>query len=118
MPLAERSRLTALIGAEAESVVYLYASCDRGFSYPALADADAAFRDRFTGRTFVPTLRLRRDFAELSAANELDIARVDAGFRERSGADLLAFFTRLRPLLGPQAWQDCTAVLGPPQDRR
>ncbi|GHB55417.1 hypothetical protein GCM10010347_26720 [Streptomyces cirratus] len=97
--------------------MYLYASCDRGASYPTLDDAGAAFRDRFTGRTFVPTLPQRKDFAELSAANELDIARVDAGFRERWGGDLLALFTRLRPLLSPAAWHDCTAVLGPPDVR-
>lgn len=118
LPLAERSRLRELIGAEAEAIVYFYASCDRGATYPTLAEADAVFRDRFTGRTFVPALRSRQDFAELSAANELDIARVDVGFRERSGAHLLAFFARIRPLLSPQAWQDCAAVLGPPRAHR
>ncbi|MFD9355827.1 DUF6817 domain-containing protein [Streptomyces sp. NPDC060031] len=113
LPLAHRSRLVEAIGAEAESIVYFYASCDRHASYPTLADTTGAdFRDRFTGRRFTPTLQERADFAELTAANEVDIARVDASFREAWGAGLLALFTRLRPLLSPQAWQACTAVLG------
>ncbi|MGW7103313.1 DUF6817 domain-containing protein [Streptomyces sp. NPDC054838] len=111
LPLAGRPGLVAVIGAEAESIVYLYASCDRAASYPTLGDTDAPVRDRFTGRTFLPTLRQRRDFVELTAANELDIARVDPGFRAASGAGLLALFTRLQALLSPQAWRDCTTVL-------
>ncbi|MGA4951188.1 DUF6817 domain-containing protein [Streptomyces lydicamycinicus] len=113
LPLDRRAELAAVIGAEAEALVYFYAACDRRSSYPTLADADAAFRDRFTGRTFTPDLGLRRDFAELSAANELDIARIDPAFREASGAGLLTLFTRLRPLLSRSAWTDCHAELGP-----
>ncbi|MCX5192499.1 hypothetical protein OOK31_01105 [Streptomyces sp. NBC_00249] len=111
LPLTHRSRLAEAIGAEAEAIVYLYASCAREASYPTLAGADPAFHDRFTGRTFTPSRRQREDFAELTAANELDIARVDPAFRERWGADLLALFTRLRPLLSARAWQDCATVL-------
>ncbi|MFB0630987.1 DUF6817 domain-containing protein [Streptomyces sp. AB3(2024)] len=114
LPLGQRSRLAEVIGAEAESIVYFYASCDRDASYPSLADAGSPFRDRFTGARFVPTLRRRRDFVELTAANEVDIARVDGDFRARWGADLLSMFTRLRPLMSPPAWQDCATVLAPP----
>ncbi|WP_331763572.1 hypothetical protein OH738_40710 (plasmid) [Streptomyces hirsutus] len=108
-----RSELAAAIGAEAEAIVYLYASCDRKATYPTLADADASFRDRFTGRARVPEPQLRRDFAELSAANELDLARIDASFREKWGAELLALFTRFRPLLSRPAWSACHVVLAP-----
>ncbi|MDG9707383.1 DUF6817 domain-containing protein [Streptomyces sp. DH10] len=106
-----RPELAEVIGAEAEAIVYLYASCDRKATYPTLADADGAFRNRFTGRLHTPEPQLRRDFAELSVANELDLARVDSAFREQWGAGLLALFTRLRPLLSRPAWSDCRTVL-------
>jgi hypothetical protein len=119
LPLDRRTELAAVIGAEAEAIVYLYASCDRKATYPTLADADAAFRDRFTGGDRVPEPRLRQDFAELSAANELDLARVDPSFHAKWAAELLALFTRVRPLLSEPAWSACRAVLAPqphPQD--
>ncbi|MFG2263801.1 DUF6817 domain-containing protein [Streptomyces sp. NPDC048720] len=114
LPVTRRAELAAVIGAEAESIVYLYASCDRGATYPDLARTDAPFHDRFTGVTHVPGVRSRRDFAELSAANELDLARLDPAFRERWGPDLLALFTRLRALLSTEAWLDCRTVLAEP----
>lgn len=113
LPLDRRAELAAVIGAEAEAIVYLYASCDRKATYPTLAEADASLRDRFTGRSHVPELQLRRDFAELTAVNELDLARVDASFRVKWGGELLELFTRLRPLLSPTAWSDCRTVLAP-----
>ncbi|MFG2886593.1 DUF6817 domain-containing protein [Streptomyces sp. NPDC048297] len=111
LPLDRHPELAAVIGAEAEAIVYLYASCDRKATYPALADPAAPFHDRFTARAHVPDPHLRRDFAELSAANELDLARVDPAFRATWGPELLTLFTRLRPLLSPPAWSDCRTVL-------
>ncbi|MFS4091363.1 DUF6817 domain-containing protein [Streptomyces sp. AF1A] len=118
LSLERRVELTAAIGVEAEAIVYLYASCDRKATYPGLADADASFRDRFTGRARTPEPQLRRDFAELSAANELDLARIDPCFREKWGAELLALFTRFRPLLSEPAWSACIAVLASDPGRR
>ncbi|MFJ8085083.1 DUF6817 domain-containing protein [Streptomyces sp. NPDC096205] len=112
LPLDRRAELAALIGNEAEEIVYAYGSCDRGASYPVLAEPGSPFRDRFTGRTHVPGPRLRRDLAELTAANELDLAWEDPLFRERWGPDLLKLCTRLRPLLSRTAWEECVAVLG------
>ncbi|MFY1676632.1 MULTISPECIES: DUF6817 domain-containing protein [unclassified Streptomyces] len=114
LPLAERARLRAAVGPEAESLVRLYARCDRRVAYAALTDASASFRDRFTGRTFTLARGPREDFAELTAANELDVAGVDEGFRRRWGGELLELFTRLRPLLTPAAWRDCEFVLAAP----
>lgn len=111
LPLDRRPEATAAIGPEAESLVYFYASCDRRFTYAALDDRAPRFRDRFTGRTFTPAHGRWRDFAELTAANELDIARVDHDFRARRGADLLRLLTRVRPLLSAAAWQDCKTTL-------
>ncbi|BAC68334.1 hypothetical protein AQJ43_31445 [Streptomyces avermitilis] len=113
LSLDRRDELAAAIGVEAEGIVYLYASCDRKATYPTLADADASFRDRFTGRARIPEPQLRRDFAELSAANELDLARIDPAFREKWGSELLALCTRFRPLLSQPAWSACHVVLAP-----
>lgn len=112
LPLERRADLAAVIGEEAEAAVYLYGSCDRRATYPVLAGAEPAFHDRFTGRVHTPPPRARRDFAELSAANELDLARRDPDFRAVWGPGLLELFTRFRGLLSESAWLDCRAVLG------
>lgn len=116
LPLDRRAELVAAIGEEAEAVVYFYASCDRKAAYPTLADPGSPFRDRFTGHTRIPGPgpRLRQDFAELTAANELDLAAEDPAFRERYGPGLLDLFTRFRPLLSRAAYQDSLAVLRGP----
>ncbi|MGX1627128.1 DUF6817 domain-containing protein [Streptomyces albidoflavus] len=114
LPLPRRAELAAVIGEEAEELVYLYASCDRPATYPGLADPEAPFHDRFTGTTTLPSLAARRDFAEISAANELDLAAHDPDFRAAHGPDLLALFTRVSSLLSPAAWADCQAVLAGP----
>ncbi|MEV6118165.1 DUF6817 domain-containing protein [Streptomyces sp. NPDC052109] len=111
LPPDRRADLAGVIGTEAEALVYLYGSCDREASYPALAEDDGVFRDRFTGRAHVPGAGPRRDFAELTAANELDLAVLDPAFRSRWGPALLGLFTRVRPLLSPPAWSSCEAVL-------
>ncbi|MGW2699848.1 DUF6817 domain-containing protein [Streptomyces sp. NPDC001340] len=114
LPVDRRTDLAMVIGAEAEEIVYVYASCDRKATYPDLARPDAPVHDRFTGLSRVPEPQLRRDFAELSAANELDLARIDLAFRDRWGPDLLALFTRLQDLLSTDAWRDCRTVLAAP----
>ncbi|MER5913475.1 DUF6817 domain-containing protein [Streptomyces sp. NPDC001982] len=108
--------LTAVIGTEAEAIVHFYASCDRKATYPTLADAGSPFHDRFTGEPArSPTPHLLRDFAELTAANELDLVCESPAFRERYGPDLLVLFTRFRPLLSEPAWRDCLSVLRAPR---
>ncbi|GHE91248.1 hypothetical protein GCM10018785_67330 [Streptomyces longispororuber] len=118
LPPARRGELAAVIGAEAEALVHRYASCDRAATHPALAEPTGPFRDRLTGATSVLSARERADLAELTAANELDLAAEDPAFRAAHGDDLLALFTRLEPLLSPAARQDVPRVLAPaPPDR-
>jgi hypothetical protein len=107
----DREELAGIAGAETERLVYFYASCDRAVSYPHLADRRGLFRDRFTGTVLRPSVRLRRDFAELTAANELDIVRVNPDLRARLGPDLLALFTSWQNLLSDAAWQAVRATL-------
>ncbi|WMX44967.1 DUF6817 domain-containing protein [Streptomyces roseicoloratus] len=113
LPLDRRAELTAAIGEEAEHLVHFYASCDRDVSYPGLPDPAGPFRDRFTGETLVPSARRRADFAEITAANELDLAALDPEFRTRWGASLLRLLTGWRPLLTDAAFADVRAVLAP-----
>ncbi len=110
--LDQRAELAAAIGEEAEALVYFYASCDRKASYAGLTEADGRFVDRFTGEPVHPSETRRHAFAELTAANELDIAAVSADMRERHGPQLLRLFDRWRPLLSEAAWEHCQAVLG------
>ncbi|GAB2876542.1 hypothetical protein GCM10027074_50730 [Streptomyces deserti] len=56
LALDRRADLAAVIGPEAEVIVHRYASCDRTATYPPLADPDAPFPDRFTGRSHRPLL--------------------------------------------------------------
>ena len=108
---SQRDELAAIIGHEAERLVYFYASCDRRFSYPHLAERAGPFKDRFTGTVLYPPLALRRDFAELTVANELDIAEVSPDFRAQAGQGLLRLFTSWRGLLRDIAWRSVQATL-------
>ncbi|MBC9714699.1 hypothetical protein H9Y04_19255 [Streptomyces sp. TRM66268-LWL] len=107
LPLERRAELVAAIGAEAEGIVYFYGACERATTYRE----PGAYRDRFTGEDRHPTPQEQRDFAELTAANELDLALVDEEFRRKHGAGLLELYTRMRPALSPAAWQACVEVL-------
>jgi len=102
---------SAARGAEAERLVYLYASCDRRLSYPHLAERAGPFKDRFTGTVLRPSLSLRRDFAELTAANELDIAAASPEFRAQAGPGLLRLFISWKNLLSGPAWQSVQTTL-------
>jgi hypothetical protein len=106
-----RAELATITGAEAERLVYFYASCDRRFSHRHLAKREGPFKDRFTGAVLRPPLRVRRDFAELTAANELDIAAVNPDLRARHRQDLLRLFTSWQALLSDTARQAAQTTL-------
>lgn len=110
--LADRDRVRAALGEEAEAIVYRYAACDRKFSYPGLADADGPFRDRFTGVVDVPDAGQRRDLVELTAANELDLLIVNPAMRAKYGEALDRLFTRCRPYLSDSAWLATRRLMG------
>ncbi|WP_200912754.1 hypothetical protein [Frankia sp. AvcI1] len=52
-----------------------------------------------------------RAFLELTAANELDLARHNPTFAAQVGPRLRALFARTRPLLSAAAWRDCAATV-------
>jgi len=106
-----RKELARMTGVEAEQLVYFYASCDHRFSYPSLAERMGPFKDRFTRTVLRPPLGPRRDFAELTAANELDIVRVNPDLRAQLGPDMLRLFTSWKNLLSEAAWQSAQTTL-------
>jgi hypothetical protein len=94
--LAERATLVEVIGAEAESIVYTYGSCDRAFSYPLLAGESPRLRDRFTGEVLEPRPQRVRDLVELTVANELDVLAHNEDLRAAHGDALRRLFTAWR----------------------
>jgi hypothetical protein len=79
----ERPALAAVIGSEAEALVYFYASCERDVFYPQLesgiAPSELSFRDRFTGDRFAPSHSLVTQFVDLTYANEGELAASSPG---------------------------------------
>jgi pimeloyl-ACP methyl ester carboxylesterase len=71
----DRGRLRDVIGRDAEALVHLYGVCDRTRTYPALASEPLRIVDRFTGQPTGIRGAALRDFAVLTIANELDVAR-------------------------------------------
>ena len=75
LPLDRRARLQAAIGDEAEALVYLYDACDRSKTYAGLGATSLPLTDRFTGEVVALAATDLSDFALLTIANELDVAR-------------------------------------------
>ncbi len=103
--LSERPVLEAAIGTGAESLVYLYASCDRSFFYPVVGKVrEPRFRDRFTGAIYAPRTTLIGQLLELTFANELEIARRSPAFVEENRASLEDLFSRCQGLVSDRAF--------------
>ncbi|WP_405777208.1 DUF6817 domain-containing protein [Streptomyces sp. NBC_01538] len=117
LSLDRRVELAQVIGPEAEEIVHVYAAMDRKATYPGPATPNAPYRDRFTGGARAVNRSRREDLAELTAANELDLARVNPAFRQQWGPDLLALFTGFQPLRSGPAWEEVGTVLGGGRDR-
>jgi pimeloyl-ACP methyl ester carboxylesterase len=75
LPLDRRARLRAAIGDEAEALVYRYGACDRSRTYAHLGASPLPLADRFTGDVVDLAGTDLTDFARLTIANELDVAR-------------------------------------------
>ncbi|HVB91476.1 MAG TPA: hypothetical protein VND70_05190 [Acidimicrobiales bacterium] len=84
LELVDRPVLAAAVGAEAEAIVYFYASCDRDHFYPQLeapgtAPGELRFRDRFTGAEHTPAAAPLTQFVALTYANECELAAASPG---------------------------------------
>jgi hypothetical protein len=113
--LDERSLVVDAIGEAAESIVYTYGSCDRGFAYRQIGrGTPVSFRDRFTGA--IETLDGQRlhQFAELTVANELDVVAHSETFKRDDGPAVAARFGAWVSLLSAAACADVGELLGAP----
>ncbi|MET9284790.1 alpha/beta fold hydrolase [Nocardia beijingensis] len=75
LPITDRQRLDHVIGPDAAALVYLYGACDRKRTYRELGRRPLPVTDRFSGGTKTIGGTDLRDFAVLTIANELDVAR-------------------------------------------
>jgi hypothetical protein len=114
--LDERTVLADAIGAEAETLVYLYGSCDRAAAYSQLAEAQVCFVDRFTGAQHVPSAPVLRAFVEITAANELDVIDHNPELARQDGTRLARVFASAGRHLSKaarQAWAEPMAHTAP-----
>lgn len=111
--LGERGVFSALIGRDAEAIVYRYASCDRAYTLGQLGRQGAVvMRDRFTADESPLEGQALRDFAELTFANELDLARHSEEFRRDYGPAIAPMFARWQQLVTEAAYMEFVEQLG------
>jgi len=109
----QRTKIAQIIGPQAEEIVYQYCACDRDTVWPQLGPVSSPdFKNRFTQQTYTLSTALLKDFCELTAANELEIAKGNAQFIEQHGKGLLTLFTHMQPLLSTKANAAVKRVLG------
>jgi hypothetical protein len=107
-----RSDIAAIIGEEAEAMVYLYCACDREFVYSNFGNrGEVGFRDRFTNEEFVMSAQQASAFCELTVANELELMSLNEAYRVKHRVALLALFDRMKGYLSQQAIEAYRSVL-------
>src|SRR5262245_26554157 len=109
----ERATLRAAVGEDAEHIVYTYCACDRGTVYPRLSQPEPVFHDRFTGLDHHVDGETLRAFADITAANEIDVATHNADLMHRHRDELWGLFRRMRHHLGEPAWRACVVTFAP-----
>lgn len=114
--LEDRPIVAEIIGKEAEAIVYLYGACNRALTYPEICRSEEpTFHDRFSNDARVPSILERRSFAELTAANEIDVAAPDPkDYLAKYGQYVLTLFhsARFRRLLSEPARRECVHYFG------
>lgn len=110
--LDSRSDIAAIIGAQAEAMVYLYCACDREFVYPNFANPGAVgYRDRFTNEEFVMSAQQSSAFCELTVANELELMSLNEAYRVKHRVTLLALFDTMKKHLSKPAIEAYQSLL-------
>lgn len=102
--LSQRKDVAAIIGEQAENIVYHYCACDRESFFAQFGQASSPiFYDRITQSTSVIPDTLVCQLCEITAANETEIATSNPDFLNEHGAELLVLFTRMQDFLSPAA---------------
>lgn len=113
MSLDNRARVCAIIGEDAEDIVYHYCACERERVFPLFGNGGPLrYHNRFNGESGTMSSDRWRAFCELTAANELEIARGDPAFVTRHGKALRDVFTGMRAYLSKSAQAAIADTLG------
>jgi len=105
---AHRDAIVDIIGAEAESIAYLYGACDRDAFHPRIGACGAPlFVDRFTQSEYAITDAALRDFCELTLANERDLAASSDAFDAKHRDTLAQLAEQMRELVSAGAYAAC-----------
>ena len=92
--LSQRDLLQSIIGADAEAIIYRYASCDRKTTYPTIKeDQQTVFIDRYAGGPAAMSDADIQTFVELTIANELDLVEHNDDFAAEFGPVLFDIFS-------------------------
>jgi hypothetical protein len=102
--LSQRQEVAAIIGSDAENIVYHYSACDRDAFFAQFAQVDKPlFYDRLTTEKSAISFELLQQLCELTAANEMDIAINNPDFVAQHGSGLVDLFSRMQTFLSPGA---------------
>ena len=92
--LSQRNLLQSIVGAEAEAIIYRYASCDRKATYPNIKVGEkVVFIDRYAGGPATMSDADIQTFVELTIANELDLVEHNDDFAAEFGPILFDIFS-------------------------
>ena len=109
----QRDKISAIIGEAAEEILYQYCACDRKTFFSRIGrEKNPEFVNRFTGKSYYLSCSMIRDFCELTAANEIEIALDNPDFINKHGKGLGRLFSDMAPYLTTFAKQKATEVFG------
>lgn len=107
----KRGSIAALIGAEAEKIVYYYGACDRDYFYPRIGRVDEPILlNRFTRQFENISGQLFSDLLELTLANELEIIKKDAAFFAERRVMYESLFDRFEPFVSARGFEEYQRV--------
>ncbi len=110
---SNRHKLSAVIGEQAEEIVYLYCACEREDYFSKIGrEKNPRFNDRFSGESYFLSNDQLRDFCELTAANELEISIGSPKFLEQYRDELYEITARMQPYLSPEARLKTRTIFG------
>ena len=108
----ERPVLEAVIGPDAEQLVYWYCACDRETTWRDLAEHHTV-TDRFTGTSEELPGAALRDFVDLTIVNELDVLHHAPDQATRLRPFLEEQFPRWQSLASPTVLTEAHQLLQP-----
>ncbi len=110
--IKRRNEVADIIGKSAEEIVYQYCACDRKHFFANVGDDEPKFINRFSKESYYLTLEMLKDFCELTAANEIEIAIDNPAFLAEHGSGLLSIFSKMSPYLSLKAQAKVMEVFG------